>query len=262
MGLNNYNVGTKLPDSITLASNNNSDIKIIHKFGFTPTPPVAGDLFQLWDKGIIYTYATTAVTLGVSSSDAKDTSAGVGARTVEIQGLDADYEELSETVTLNGKIKVESTNKFLRVFRVKVLTAGSEGDNAGMIYIYDTASAVIAGVPQTASKIMAAITVGYNQTNMAIYTIPAGYTGFLINVWGAMNARSNKYADIQMYRREYGSVFQNKFVYGINGAGAYFQRHFTIAEKIEEKTDIELKTICDSATTRISGGFDILLVKN
>ena len=51
----------------------------------------------------VYTFATTAETLRVKAGgNAADTSAGLGAQTILVEGLSATYEEISETVTLAG----------------------------------------------------------------------------------------------------------------------------------------------------------------
>jgi hypothetical protein len=55
-------------------------------------------------------YAAAALQMTVSSSSASDTSAGTGARTVLITGLNANYAVISESVTMNGQTAVTTTN--------------------------------------------------------------------------------------------------------------------------------------------------------
>ena len=75
-------------------------------------------------------------TLSVVSASANDASGGTGARTVEIQGLDSNWNLLTETVTMNGLTPVVTTQEhFLRVFRARVVTAGSLQSNAAQITI-------------------------------------------------------------------------------------------------------------------------------
>jgi hypothetical protein len=84
-------------------------------------------LETIWAEGGLYSYLTAATVLKVSSSSVNDTSAGTGARTVELSGLDADYNEISELVTLNGQTPVNTTKLFLRINRMVVRSAGSGG---------------------------------------------------------------------------------------------------------------------------------------
>ena len=66
------------------------------------------------------------------SDDADDTSAGTGARTIFIQGLDADYDELTEVLIMNGLTPVQSVNTYMRIFRTQNITAGATEWNEGM----------------------------------------------------------------------------------------------------------------------------------
>ena len=84
-----------------------------------------------------------------------------------IEGLDANYHEQTETVTLTGTSAVTTTNTFIRVFRMTY----EDGANVGTI----TARTVSAS-----GTVVAQIDVGYAQTLMAVYTIPAGHTGYLV----------------------------------------------------------------------------------
>ena len=115
-----------------------------------------------------------AIQLSVSSTSADDTATGTGARTIVILGLDADYNEIQEVVTLEGLTPVFTEQFFLRTNKATVLTAGSNGGSVGDIYI--GSGTVTDGVPAT---IYEDIIFDFNTSLTASYTIPAGYTGYL-----------------------------------------------------------------------------------
>lgn len=73
--------------------------------------------------------------MSVSSTNANDTAAGTGARTVLITGLDENYNDVTESIILNGLTGVNTTKQFIRVFKVRVTTAGSGATAAGDIYV-------------------------------------------------------------------------------------------------------------------------------
>lgn len=228
----------------------------VFKFGFNPD--VDDSLETVWSQGGLYSYLTSASVLKVSSSSTADTSAGTGARTVLISGLDADCNEISETVTLNGQTAVNTTNSFYRVFRMTVKTAGTGAQNAGTIYA--GTGTVTAGVP---ANVYGAIAVGDNQTLMAFWTVPAGYTAYLLAVdVSVATTQISKYATTTLVARPEGEVFQvrDKFV---KAEGAHHQA-YEIPLKLEAKTDIELRCIGDSASADIavSGAMDIIYIKN
>lgn len=124
---------------------------------------------DLIDGGGDLNLLASAEILKVSSGSANDTSNGTGARTVEVSGLNANYVEVSEVVTLNGVSAVATINSFLRVFSVKVKSVGSGGSNAGVISVKDNANSVT----------LATVRVGLNRSYHGAFTIPAGYYGYI-----------------------------------------------------------------------------------
>lgn len=195
----------------------------IHKFGSNPAIGTAAE--SVWSGGGLYPWPSGAATLIVQSDDTGD----VG--TVNIKGLDADYNELEETVTLPGGSpnNVLTTGLFLRVFRV---TFTGAANNAGTIVINHTATNI------------AQIDPGKNQTLMAVYTIPAGNHAWLLNY--AVSVGKNDDAVVELYTRQPGQPFRIQSELGV------FQnsliKEFPVPLKLAPKTDIDLR-----ATTTNSG---------
>ena len=249
-------VGTTEPFYLQVARNQISFHKSNFKFGFNAD--VDDSLETVWAQGGLYSYLTSASVLKVSSSSTADTSAGTGARTVELSGLDTNYDEISETVTLNGQTAVNTTNEYLRINRMVVRSAGSGGQNAGVIYA--GTGTVTTGVP--ANK-YATIAIGDNQTVMALWTVPRGYTAYLLQTdITVATTQNNKYCTVHLVSRPNGEVFQikDKFV----KAESSVHQTYTIPLKFEEKTDIEVRAIGDSsgADIAISAGLDIIYIQN
>jgi len=249
-------VGTTEPFYLQVARNQISFHKSNFKFGFNAD--VDDSLETVWAQGGLYSYLTSASVLKVSSSSTADTSAGTGARTVELSGLDTNYDEISETVTLNGQTAVNTTNEFLRINRMVVRSAGSGGQNAGVIYA--GTGTVTTGVP--ANK-YATIAIGDNQTVMALWTVPRGYTAYLLQTdITVATTQNNKYCTVHLVSRPDGEVFQikDKFV----KAESSVHQAYTMPLKFEEKTDIEVRAIGDSAGAdiAISAGLDIIYIQN
>jgi hypothetical protein len=112
-----------------------------NKFGFNADVDTGGQEI-VGSFGGTFNIMTTADTLDVVSSSANDTSAGTGAQSVLISGIDANFSTITEIVTLNGTTPVTTTNSFLGVNRAVVLASGSGGVNAGTITIDDTSGTV------------------------------------------------------------------------------------------------------------------------
>jgi hypothetical protein len=249
-------VGTSEPFNLQIARGQIAYHKSIFKFGFNPD--VDDSLETIWAEGGLYSYLSAATVLKISSSSTNDTSAGTGARTVTLFGLDANYDEISETITLNGQTAVNSTLSYLRIYRMTVDTAGSGGENAGVIYA--GTGTVTSGVP--ANK-YATIAIGDNQTLMALWTVPRGYTAYLSQTdVTAATTQNNKYATVHFVARKNGGVFQakDKFV----KAESSHNQQYDVPLKFEEKTDLEFRCVGDSAGADIavSASMDIIYIQN
>jgi len=216
--------------------------KRVFKFGYNGEIQNVEE--TIWDVGGLYTYPSSAVTMtATSSSGATDEDVEV-----TIQGVDTNYAELSETVTLNASGTATTTGSFLRVYRAFVSgSTASDGNitiaNGGTTYAYVSASD--------------------QQTLMALWTVPAGYTAYLFQLdTTAFTVQNNKVATIRMLTREVNGVFrtQNKFDLF---EGSYHQ-DITCPQPIPEKTDIEFRAIADSsnADLRVAATFDIIYIEN
>lgn len=161
-------IKSKIPAEFSpdLYSRQISKISSLSIFGYN----IAGTstITDLTSIGAVAT-VTSVVTTKISSGSASDTAAGTGARTVQVTGLDVTGAEISEIATLSGQTGVTLTGSYLAVNDVQVLTAGSGGKNAGIIYV--GSGTVTTGVP---AVIISGIAVGDNKSLAAKYTVPLG----------------------------------------------------------------------------------------
>lgn len=120
----------------------------------------------------------SATTLRIKAGgDANDTAAGTGARQITLQGLDENFEAVTETLATNGaSASTATTATFTRLFRAFVSESGtyatsSAGSHVGSIVIEngaggtDWATIDATGFPKSQSEIGA-------------YTVPANTTGY------------------------------------------------------------------------------------
>ena len=229
--------------------------KSLFKYG--NNPDVNGTLETVWSHSTLYVYPTTAIHMKVSSTSANDAAAGSGARTIVVSGLDADYNEINEIVTLNGQTPVLTTGLFIRVFRSYVLTAGSSNTAEGTIYIGD--GVVTAGVPAT---VYAEISLGENQTLMALWTVPANYTLYVYR--GTFSAASNNASQYILGKfmiRNFGGVFRNAA--DVTANSNVIPYDFEIPLAIPEKSDIEARVIALSGSNfYVTASFEGVYIKN
>jgi hypothetical protein len=119
---------------------------------------VTGEFRTPWEDASNYTFPSSALTMDVVSSAVGDTAV-----TILIIGLNADYEIIQETLTLNGTTTVTTTNQYYRVNDVITTVGNALGDvtvsNGGTTY----------------AKILA----GTGRNQAAIYTVPKGHCFYL-----------------------------------------------------------------------------------
>ena len=220
-------------------------ITYIEKFGRN-TAVASGVQETIWDGSTIYVWPTSASITHIVSTNGGDTMQ------IEVQGLDGNFVLVTQTITLTGTTQKLLATPLRRVFRAKVL--GSVA-TLGIVKISNLGQAVV----------YAQITVGANQTNMALYTIPAGKTGYL-KKWYASILRSSGVtavaADVDIFRREFGGVFRSTQPVGIQNTGmGSWQYQFPYPLALPEKTDIAVRAI-PTAAADISAGFTIELRDN
>jgi hypothetical protein len=229
----------------------------LYKFGYNPD--INGIEETIWTQGGIYSYPTTAAQLYVSSSSGDDANGGTGANSIKIVGLDADYNEVEEDITLTGQTQKITQTSWLRVYRMYITLAGSGGGAAGTIYLANTGAS--AGVPT--GTIYASIPLGAGQTEMAVYTVPAGYTLYLddINFTSAVSL-ANSYIQVRFLQRDFGTnVFREQTRIVLQSNTYIFKFEYPL--RIPEKTDLEVRAISDGSNNNpLSATWQGILIKN
>lgn len=222
-------------------------------FGFNPD--VDTTQVSVWPLPSLITFPASAIQMTVSSTSANDTSAGTGARTVVVQGLDANYNEVTETVTLNGQTAVTMTASLLRVNYAYVATAGSGNSAAGDIYI--GTGTVTAGVPATTYDI---IKFDYNNTTTGSYTIPAGYTGYVSQgLFSSGQSGGSNQVQGRLLTRGTNNIRMTAALTTLNNGVANYVFEYPLA--VPEKTTIEATAIGSSSNNACSSMFILVLVK-
>jgi len=229
--------------------------RTLYKFGYNPD--VNGDEETVWAQGGDFPYPTSAVTMFVSSTSVNDTNGGTGANSIIIQGLDENYDEIEETVLLNGQTQVATQNSYLRVYRAFVTLCGTGGTSGGIIYV--GSSGATSGVPNT--TVYANLHLG-NQTQIAAYTVPAGYTLYLDDInFTAGLSQANKTATCTFRSRDYGSnVFRTRLINVLQSNQLITK--FEYPQEFYEKTDLECRVSTNTTNNAIGASFQGVLVKN
>jgi len=215
-------------------------------------------------NGGLYRTPTTTATLEVISTDANDIVGGTGARLIEITYLDSNFIEQTGTIATNGlAASTETLSGVKRLLFARVKESGTyatqtAGSHIGAITIRES------GAGQDWAIIPSLGGFGFGSTQIGAYTIPAGYTAYLLKTGTSVS--SNKVVNLYFFKREKADVTTAPFTDmeiisvfdGVSGSTSF--RHETM-EIIPEKTDIGFIGN-DSTGSEASVEFELLLVQN
>jgi len=177
----------------------------------------------LWEgltgSGGNYPFPASAGTIVVVSDSASDTAVQM-----LINGLDANYNKQTEVVALNGTTNVTSTKSFLRINNVYTVVGNAVGN------VTFTRGATV----------IAKVNAGLGNTQMSVYTVPAGYTFYLnyIQADGNTTTTSGAYMNTRIRYTTFSGVVTivSQTTYLNN-----LQIPFTVPFDVVEKTDIEFQ---------------------
>ena len=187
-------------------------------------------------------FPTTAGTIEVVSSDAADDTGGTGAITILVTGLDTNWAEVSETITLDGTTAQVTVNSYIRVNKMVAKTFGSSGVTAGVVKAYLGAS------------IYCSIALGQTESQNAFYSVPAGKFAVLKS-WKFSAATQP--GIFQMKIRPFGGIFSIVDRAIINGNA--FSHSLDFNTVAPPKSDIAIFAASSASTAIVSGSFQLQL---
>jgi hypothetical protein len=227
---------------------------VIHVFGFNPDVDTAEE--TVWPIDGILGHPSSPTIMSISSSSTDDAAAGTGARTIFIEGVNGTGGLVSEIVTLNGQTAVNTVNTYDAIERMVVLTVGSGGKNAGIIYA--GTGAVTSGVPAVPYSAMG---VGDNISLVGHWTCPTGYAGYLVHGKITVGPTSgNNYVIGRLKLRGQDYIVRTAGITTVSqGAVDY---HFDYPIKLLPGECITATAQGSGSNNTVSSYFQILLIKD
>ena len=220
------------------------------KFGYNSDIDTTTDPEDIWDYGGLYTFGSdSGETIRISSNNTGDTGS------FTVQGLDENFLNKSVTLNLSGQTPV-TVGTFSRVFRA--FNAGSTDLN-GNVYSYGTGT-VTTGTPQSASMVRSMVKPTFQQTQMAIYTVPANYNAYICDISCSAPRLANQTIAVEMHLdvRRFGKVFRKQLVFGVNDS--LYQDVLFAPIRIPGKSDIRLRAQrVYASNTPVAASFDLIL---
>jgi len=244
------------PDFLEVATSKFSGVQVNNKSGRNGDIDTATVPEFIWEAGGLYTgFPTTSGELiEVVSTNANDTAGGTGAQEITVSGLDANGLVQSDTFATNGTSAGVSNLVFTRVHSAFVSAAGAGGVNAGTLTVRHNT---------TTANVFLTIVIGRNQSNAAVFTVPAGKRGIITRI------------QIEVDRANVSSVAGFLWTRAPGGAPVRYRRPWSASSSSihSEKpygglvfpalTDLGLLvSSCSANNTAVYGSFDIVTVED
>ena len=199
----------------------------------------------IWESASAYTYPVAATAMNLAST--VNTGSDLSGTTILIQGLDANYNPISETLALTGTTVAVTTKSYFRINSLQV-TAGAP---TGTITLKNLANSVT----------YAHINPSLGRSQMAIYTVPAGFTFYLSRV-DAYTSANGSTADWVQYR----NVATTASGVTTLSQQAPFSNNYhaqrVMPRPFAEKTDIQLQAKTSANTYAVSIAAEGYLIQN
>jgi len=234
--------------NLEAASGHNAAMTSVNKFGRNSNVAI-GVEEEIWDGSAAYVFPATALMTSISQTTDQ---AALNGETIEVQGLDANWDLVIQNAVLGAPSTgvVTLTTPLIRCFRMKVLS-GIVTDSPVRVHN--------AGETQD----YAIIGIGNNQTLMAIYTVPNGKVAYMLCYYAHVNPGTNldpTSMPIRVWARdnENGYAPQLKHVVGQTSSG--FQHFFTPYAKFTGKTDIYITAQPVGKAADVTAGFDLIII--
>lgn len=225
----------------------------------------SGVTADLWDGGItvasggaslLWVPPTAARIHQIVSSSANDDVGQSGVTEIHVEGLDSNFNLISELVTMNGTTNVATVNSYIMIYDLHATKPDSDTvTNVG----------IIKATADTDSTVTIRMNVGNNHSQHGIYQIPANHTAYMFDFTGHIlrAGGTGALADIVLLHRPFGELWQKIEGTGVESAGSSdFEETFMPPLPFKEKEWIKMQATSGTNNAAISGGFDLVLVRD
>lgn len=207
-------------EHLMIARGNSYIYSSYHGYGHRDTP-TTGVFNTIWNGTALDPFLPdVAAPLGIYTA-----AVGDEGKEITVRGLDANYLEIEEVVTLNAVASTTSVLTTKSFLRVNFAFDSNGVDITNRVFFAH-------GV-----NILAEIAPGYNQTLSAQYTVPAGKTLYLYSI-GFISGKGGD-AEYQFVERPPNKIWQIRHIANIIETSYTLPYSFPV--RFDEKTDLKFR---------------------
>lgn len=198
---------------------------------------------------------TSAQSLDVLSTSTDDTnSAGTGARSIRVTGLNGSHAAITEDVNLNGTTAVTLSNTYIGGVQAKLLTSGTGLVNAGTVTIRNVLD----------ESSVAQMPIGYGQTLGAVYTVPASKTAYLIG-WSTSlyKAVTSGHAEMRLMVFDFAVGWRLEALHELDHGGvSVHSRASDLLIPLPAKSAVRVRAKVSANDTGVSSELSLVVIDN
>jgi hypothetical protein len=205
------------------------------------------DEVTIWNNATLYPWSsfTVAQKIYIISTSASDTG-----QVMRIEGLDANYDTITENITTNGVTAVATTQNFLRINRGYLVSGATNVGTISQRLTSETGTVVGSMVP------------GFARNKGGFFTVPRGYTAYI------------QYMDATQFRGGSGNIGGILKVFTRTGTGPFlcqvisevvngqYNNTLNIPLICPEQTDIDFRIVADGNGTQATCFWQMILIAN
>lgn len=217
--------------------------KAVYIFGAVPSMSTSanGSIWDVNDTSYPWSAFNTANTITVDAVNSGDNG-----KNLTVYGLDINGNETSETIILSSAANTTSNTTFSRVFNCFYNDLGTH--NAAEITI------------RKAGTVINKIPANQGQTLNATYTIPAGYTGYLL--MGSSSLTKGGDATVKfLVRTPADTHFRVNHTFEL-ADGAQYKYEFKVPAVLPALSDLDINALVRTNNSRVTVAYDIILIKD
>lgn len=220
------------------AKNNPPDALPVSIFAFSDAADTTSK--TIWDGlPTAYSFPTTASTMGISSTSVTGDAGGI----VTINGLDSDWNPISETVTLDGVTPVPTINSYYRINMFSMTTpANGNSTNLGTI------------TAKHNSTTYAQINPSIGTMQAGFYSVPSGWSLYIyaVDCYSGDAVVSNKYIKFNSKITNHNGVRPMTYEVLQRNFSNAFDVKYKVPQVRSQKTDIEWQFSTSGGTQSVS----------
>ena len=232
----------------------------VYKFGRNDA--LGTSIEDIWNVGGTYPFVSQAVTIELISDSNADSATGAGAQVIYGEGLDTDFSFIAGSIELAGTDAVTFPIDIRRVHRFYVSRTGTYGDTTTTPAQAGTITVRIASAGSSLGVLHSDDGIAMGQSLQAIYTIPKGKTGYLLNA--DVDVDTAKNATLYVFKRENAGntvtgITSKRIIHVFDGVGGATLHKFEHPVTLPSQTDVWICGIASATGTKVHASFDVLL---